>query len=98
VAQQSGVGFLILDPGVYCEAIHWSQYFAGEVCGVLGRGYGHTRFALLVYESSVNNVVGADFAPQFNVPGSAELSPSQPLGYTAALHRRELQLGVRLSF
>jgi hypothetical protein len=48
--------------------------------------------------STVNNVVGADFAPPFNVRGSARLSPSQPLGYTAALPRRELQLGVRLSF
>jgi len=48
--------------------------------------------------ASVNNVVGADFAPPFNVRGTAKLSPSQPLAYTAALPRRELQLGVRLSF
>jgi hypothetical protein len=48
--------------------------------------------------STVNNVVGADFAPPFTVHGSAKLSPSQPLGYTAAMARRELQLGLRLSF
>ncbi|MGH9544342.1 MAG: carboxypeptidase regulatory-like domain-containing protein [Terriglobales bacterium] len=47
---------------------------------------------------SVNNVVGADFAPPFNVHGTASLLPSQPLAFTAALPRRELQLGVRLSF
>lgn len=48
--------------------------------------------------STVNNVVGADFAPPFNVRGSATLSPSQPLAFTAALPRRELQLGLRLTF
>jgi hypothetical protein len=48
--------------------------------------------------SRVNNVVGADFAPPFNAKGSARLSPSQALAYTAALSRREIQLGVRLSF
>jgi hypothetical protein len=48
--------------------------------------------------SSVNNLVGAIFAPPFNVHGTAAVSPSQPLGFTAALPRRELQLGVRLSF
>jgi hypothetical protein len=48
--------------------------------------------------ASVNNVVGADFAPPFNVRGTAKLSPSQPLAFTAALPRRELQLGLRLSF
>lgn len=48
--------------------------------------------------STVNNIVGADFAPPFKVRGSAELSPSEPLAYTAALPRREIQLGVRFSF
>jgi len=48
--------------------------------------------------SSVNNVVGAAFAPPFNVHGTADLSPSQPLGFTAAFPAREIQLGVRLSF
>lgn len=52
----------------------------------------HTNYA------SVNNVVGADFAPRFNVHGTASLSPNQPLAFTAALPRRELQMGVRLSF
>jgi hypothetical protein len=48
--------------------------------------------------SSVNNLVGATFAPPFNVHGTTAVSPSQPLGFTAALPRRELQLGLRLSF
>jgi hypothetical protein len=47
---------------------------------------------------SVNNIVGADFAPPFNVSGTAKLSPSQPLGFTFALPKREVQLGVRYSF
>jgi hypothetical protein len=48
--------------------------------------------------SSVNNIVGAAFAPPFNVHGTATLSPSQPLGFTAAFPNREVQLGVRLTF
>lgn len=48
--------------------------------------------------ATVNNVVGADFGPPFKVHGTSALSPSQPLGFTAALPRRQLQLGVRLSF
>ena len=46
----------------------------------------------------VNNVVGAAFAPPFNVRGTSAVSPSQPLGYTAALAKREVQLGLRLEF
>lgn len=52
----------------------------------------HTNYA------SVNNIVGADFAPPFNAHGTASLSPSQPLGFTAAFPKREIQLGARLSF
>ena len=48
--------------------------------------------------SSVNNIVGADFAPSFDVQGTARLSPSQPLGFTAAQPKREVQLGVRFTF
>jgi len=48
--------------------------------------------------STVNNVVGAAFAPPFNVRGSSAISPSQPLGFTAALPKREVQLGIRLAF
>jgi hypothetical protein len=48
--------------------------------------------------ATVNNVVGAEFAPPFGVRGTALLSPSQPLGYTAALPQREIQLGARISF
>jgi hypothetical protein len=56
---------------------------------------------------SVNNVVGPNFAlPQsaggggfttFNVSGS-NIGPSQPLGFTSALPRRQLQFGARLTF
>jgi hypothetical protein len=48
--------------------------------------------------ASVNNIVGATFAPSFNVHGTADLSPSQPLGFTAADAKREIQLGLRLAF
>jgi Carboxypeptidase regulatory-like domain len=48
--------------------------------------------------ASVNNIVGATFAPSFNVHGTATLSPSQPLGFTAADAKREIQLGLRLAF
>jgi hypothetical protein len=46
---------------------------------------------------SVNNVVGV-IAPPFNLRGSNALSPSQPLGFTSAFPKRQLQFGARLSF
>ncbi|MGH9745020.1 MAG: TonB-dependent receptor domain-containing protein [Candidatus Acidiferrales bacterium] len=57
----------------------------------------HTNYA------SVNNVVSPLFGFQpsfttFNVHGSAELAPNQPLGFTSALPKREIQLGARFSF
>lgn len=67
----------------------------------------HTNFA------SVNNEVSPLFGigvpcpiagtcatgnTTFNVHGSAALSPSQPLGFTSAFPKREIQLGVRLTF
>ncbi len=45
--------------------------------------------------ASVNNIVGAAFTPPFSVEGTPAVSPSQPLGFTAALPKREIQLGVR---
>jgi hypothetical protein len=57
--------------------------------------------------ASVNNIVGAAFAPPFNVHGikpgtvlsdGTVVSPSTPLGFTAAFPKREIQLGLRLSF
>lgn len=48
--------------------------------------------------ATVNNVVGAAFAPPFNVRGTASVSPSQQLGFTAALPKREVQLGIRFEF
>jgi hypothetical protein len=47
--------------------------------------------------SSVNNTVGV-IGPPFNLHATNAFSPSQPLAYTAALPRREMQLGVRLNF
>jgi hypothetical protein len=61
----------------------------------------HTNYA------SVNNIVGAAFAPPFNVHGIAPgrvlsdgtvVSPSTPLGFTAAFPKREIQLGARFTF
>jgi len=57
----------------------------------------HTNFA------SVNNEVGPVFGFEpgfttFNVHGSRLLSPSQPLGFTSAFPKREIQLGLRLTF
>ena len=59
--------------------------------------------------ASVNNVVGANFGlpaiqggqpgfTNFNVHGSSALSPSQPLGFTAAYPMRQIQLGLRFGF
>ena len=62
----------------------------------------HTNFA------SVNNIVGLGFglptavggsgSTTFNVKGTSAVSPSQPLGFTSAFPKREIQLGLRLSF
>src|SRR5262249_24870029 len=48
--------------------------------------------------ASVNNTVGPDSKPPFNVQARKDLLPSDPLAYTAALDPRRIQLGVRLSF
>jgi hypothetical protein len=48
--------------------------------------------------STVNNIVGANFASPFTVHGTSAVSPSQSLGFTAALPKREIQLGVRIDF
>jgi hypothetical protein len=57
----------------------------------------HTNFA------SINNQVGPLFGltpgfATFNVHGSSALSPSTPLGFTSAFPKREIQLGLRLTF
>jgi hypothetical protein len=57
----------------------------------------HTNFA------SVNNQVSPlfGFAPgftTFHAHGSAALSPSTPLGFTSVFPKREMQLGLRLTF
>jgi len=79
----------------------------GEKAGLqlLAEGFNlinRTNFA------SVNNVVGPDFgrplaaggagSTTFSVTGTSAVLPSQPLGFTSAFPKRELQLGVRLSF
>jgi hypothetical protein len=47
--------------------------------------------------SSVNNTVG-NLAPPFRITGRNDRGPSDPLGFTAALDARRIQLGLRLSF
>jgi len=46
---------------------------------------------------SVNNVVGV-IAPPFGLSGQRSRGPSQPQGFTSALAKREVQLGLRFSF
>lgn len=58
--------------------------------------------------ASVNNVVGPGFglpltaggagSTTFNVKGTSAVSPSLPLGFTSAFPKREIQLGLRLTF
>ena len=58
--------------------------------------------------ASVNNVVGPAFglpralggsgATTFNVHGSAQFSPSEPLGFTSDFPKREFQFGAKLTF
>jgi len=47
--------------------------------------------------ASVNNTVGLIPSP-FNLSGLTSRGPSQPQGFTSALTKREVQLGVRISF
>ena len=47
--------------------------------------------------ASVNNVVGV-IGPPFNLSGSRDRTPSQPLGFTAVQPTRQIQLGLRFSF
>ncbi|HZC22313.1 MAG TPA: hypothetical protein VE866_03165 [Candidatus Binatia bacterium] len=46
----------------------------------------------------VNKVVGATVAPPFNLRGEAGLYPNEPLAFTAAMPKREIQLAIRLEF
>jgi hypothetical protein len=70
----------------------------------------HTNFASV--NNVVNPLFGIQTGPtvclvagtcatgntSFDVHGSAALSPSQPLGFTSAFPKRELQLGLRFLF
>jgi hypothetical protein len=70
----------------------------------------HTNFASV--NNVVNPLFGIQTGPttcpvagtcatgntSFNVRGSAAFSPSTPLGFTSVFPKREIQLGVRLSF
>jgi hypothetical protein len=46
---------------------------------------------------SVNNLVGI-IAPPFSLSGTEAASTSQPLGFTSPFAKREIQLGIRVSF
>ncbi len=58
--------------------------------------------------ASANNVVGPSFglpltaggagSTTFNVKGTSAVLPSKPLGFTSAFPKREIQLGLRLTF
>jgi hypothetical protein len=58
--------------------------------------------------ASVNNVVGPGFglpltaggagSTTFSVTGTSAVGPSTPLGFTSAFPKREIQLGLRLTF
>jgi len=93
VARNSGLG-----PNYTTFDMRLSRIFKiGEQSRVrfMGEGFNITN---RTNYASVNNIVGAAFAPPFNVHGTARLSPSQPLGFTAALPKREVQLGIRFDF
>jgi hypothetical protein len=93
VARNSGLGpdYVNFDMRL-SRAIHLSErstlQFTAEGFNIANR----TNYA------TVNNIVGSNFQPPFNVQGSARFSPSQPLGFTSAFAKREIQLGVRFSF
>jgi hypothetical protein len=71
---------------------HARVHFMAEAFNLFNR----TNYA------SVNNAVGATFAPPFNVEGiKAPITSSlglQPLAFTRAFAKRQIQLGARVSF
>jgi hypothetical protein len=87
-----------VDDSVHAFDMRVSRVFKfGDSYGLqfLGEGF---NIANRTNYASVNNIVGAASAPPFSVHGTSTLSPSQPLGFTAAFPKREIQLGVRLDF
>jgi hypothetical protein len=104
-------------PGASRNSGHGPDYYDFDLR--LGRSFkfGEKASLLLTAEgfnlanrtnySSVNNIVGAAFAPPFKVSGikpgtllsdGTVVSPSTPLGFTAAFPKREIQLGARFTF
>ena len=86
---------------IFDMRISWQHRLHEKVTLVLvAEGFNianHTNFA------SVNNEVNPLFGflpgfTTFRVHGSAGLTPSQPLGFTSAFPKREIQLGLRLTF
>lgn len=61
----------------------------------IGEGFNVTN---RTNDASVNNIVGATFAPPFSVQGTATISPSQPLNFTATFPRHEIQVGIHFDF
>ncbi len=83
------------------------QFKLGEKAGLqlIAEGFNlsnRTNFA------SVNNIAGLGFglpkavggvgSTTFNVKGTSAVLPSQPLGFTSVFPKREIQLGLRLTF
>ncbi len=54
--------------------------------------FNRTNFA------GINNIIGTTNLATFDARGDRTKSPTQPLGFTSAAAKRQLQLGVRFSF
>lgn len=54
--------------------------------------FNRTNFA------GINNIIGTTALTTFDARGDKTKSPTQPLGFTSAAAKRQLQLGVRFSF
>jgi len=83
------------------------QFKFGERAGLQLMAEGFNLFNRTNF-ASVNNVVGPGFglplsaggagSTTFHVKGTSAVSPSRPLGFTSVFPKREVQLGLRLTF
>lgn len=74
------------------RAIKFSETMALELTAEAFNLFNRLNYA------SVNNTVGATFAPNGPVRGIEGLGPSNPLGFTSAFDARRIQLGAKLRF